>query len=170
MVDPYFSDSVVLITEHKDTGAAGFVINKQLDATIQQLLMNQDLDSPELLQFVYWGGPVGQRSGAVIHNGDSVWQATEKVLPDISVTLSMDIVDAIASGKGPDKYIVTLGYSGWSPGQLEDELAGNAWLTAPASSAIIYDTPLKDRYEAALKLLGLDSSMLKSFSDSLGHA
>ncbi len=84
-------------------------------------------------------------------------------MPDVSVTLSMDIVDAIAEGKGPDKYIVLLGYSGWSPGQLEEELAGNAWLTAPASSKIIYDTPLKARYESALKLLGLDSSILFRF-------
>ncbi len=170
MGDPRFAETVVLITEHQDSGAWGFVVNKQLDTTISQLVSVSDMSQKDVCQFIYWGGPVDQFSGFILHDGKKQWHTTTKISDDMSISFSMEMLEDIARGKGPDKYLVLLGYCGWDKDQLEDEIAADAWITVPADPSIVFDTPIEKRYEAALKLVGLDLNSLISFSESGGYA
>jgi len=113
------------------------------------------------------GGPVQNDRGFVLHEPAGNWEATLKVTDTIGITSSRDILQAIAAGKGPKNAIVTLGYAGWGAGQLESELAANTWLSGPASSNIVFDTPSEQRWQAAAALLGIDLNLLSS---DTGHA
>jgi putative transcriptional regulator len=116
---------------------------------------------------VYMGGPVQNDRGFVLHEPSGDWEATLKVTDSIGITSSRDILQAIAAGKGPKNAIVTLGYAGWGAGQLEQELAANTWLSGPASSKIVFETPSEERWLAAAALLGVDLNLL---SGDAGHA
>jgi putative transcriptional regulator len=118
-------------------------------------------------QIVYLGGPVETERGFVLHSHETAWDSTLEVTNAISITTSRDILEAIASGKGPERSLVALGYAGWGAGQLEDELQNNAWLSGPADPDIIFDVKVERRWEAAAKLLGVDLSLL---STDAGHA
>jgi putative transcriptional regulator len=170
MVDPNFSGSVVYICDHSERGALGLVINRPTELTLETLFDRIDLkleiapwkDSP-----VFFGGPVQTERGFVLHGPPKAYSSTLPIAPDVSLTTSKDVLEAVAGGSGPDKMLVTLGYSGWGAGQLESEIAQNAWLTVKAQTDIIFDTPADEKYDAALKLLGIDAVRL---SGQAGHA
>lgn len=170
MADPYFARSVTYICEHGPQGAMGIVINRPTDMKLDDLCnqINIQLDRPEIRQTpVHFGGPVQIERGFVLHQPVGHWNSTIAVTGDTALTTSKDILEAVAHGAGPAKMLVTLGYAGWSAGQLEQELAQNAWLTVPAQDSIIFDIPSSQKFSAAMGLLGLDLARL---SEEAGHA
>lgn len=170
MNDPHFSNSLTFICEHNDQGAIGVVVNRPIDMTLHALLQQIEItpasDACKLTP-IHYGGPVQIDRGFVLHQPAGEWQSTLKVSDQIGLTTSKDILQAVASGNGPPQILVTLGYAGWAPGQLEHELAQNAWLTVDADPSIFFQTPAEQRYQAGLKLLGIDLAML---SGDAGHA
>jgi putative transcriptional regulator len=178
MVDTTFAGSVVYLCEHNEKGALGLVINKPVDIKLKNLfekvelsLTREDIaDAP-----VYFGGPVHTERGFVLHErvqaeGEqgSPYNSTLAVAGGgLDMTTSKDVLEALADGSGPKRLLVTLGYSGWGAGQLEDELSRNGWLTVDADPKVIFDTPVEQRYDRALSLLGFDPRML---SQEAGHA
>jgi putative transcriptional regulator len=170
MADPYFAKTLTYVCEHNDQGALGLVVNRPIDMTLQALferlsltLKHKDLsDAP-----IYFGGPVQTDRGFVLHEPTGNWQSTLRVRDSIGLTTSKDILEAVGRGEGPQKILVTLGYAGWSAGQLEHELGQNAWLTVEAKDAILFDLPSEERLPAAMELLGVDYARL---ADSAGHA
>ncbi len=170
MVDPYFTRTLTYVCEHSDQGALGIVVNRPIDMTLQALFerLSLSLQERELRDApIYFGGPVQTDRGFVLHAPAGAWQSTLRVRDAIGLTTSKDILEAVGRGEGPAKILVTLGYAGWSPGQLEHELSQNAWLTVEAKDAIIFDTPAEERLAAAMELLGLDYARL---ADEAGHA
>ena len=165
--DPNFHGGIVYICDHDTEGTFGLVINRPLDVSLGEILEQLDMDGEHLEQPVYGGGPVQQERGFVLHPSTQGWQSTVAVSDRVQITTSRDILQAIGSESGPKHYLVALGYSGWEVGQLEEELAGNAWLTCPASDAILFDTPWQDRYRAVLAQMGIDPGQL---DQSVGHA
>ena len=168
--DPNFHHTTTFICEHDEDGALGVVINRPLNMRLAEILKYMDIDpgSEEISATpVYMGGPVQSDRGFVLHEPTGDWEATLKVTDTIGITSSRDILQAIAAGEGPERAIVTLGYAGWGAGQLEQELADNTWLSGPASSKIVFDTPSEQRWEAAAALLGIDLNLLSS---DAGHA
>jgi putative transcriptional regulator len=170
MADPHFSKSLTYICEHNEKGALGVVINRPIDLLLSALLeqvsipvTNQQIgDIP-----VHYGGPVQTDRGFVLHGPVGQWQSTLSINANIGLTTSKDILQAVARGEGPEQIFVTLGYAGWGAGQLESELAQNAWLTVPADNAVLFDLPSEDRVPAAMQLLGIDFA---SLSEEAGHA
>ena len=174
MADENFVGSVVYLCEHTERGALGLVINKPIDIKLRNLFekVEINLDRQELAdQPVYYGGPVQSERGFVLHekqlDGAGPYNSTMSVRGGLEMTTSKDVLEALAGGSGPKKVLVTLGYSGWQAGQLEDELGRNGWLTVDADPAVIFDTPIEQRYDRAVSLLGFDPRML---SQEAGHA
>jgi len=174
MADDRFAGSVVYLCEHNAEGALGLVINKPIDITLAHLFEKIDL-SLELSIFgeqpVFFGGPVQTERGFVLHHidqgvGATRYSSTLEVPGGLGMTTSKDVLEAMARGEGPDRVLITLGYSGWGAGQLEDELGRNGWLTVEARTEVIFDTPVAERYARALGLLGIDPRML---SADAGH-
>jgi len=169
MVEGNLAGSVIYICEHTQRGALGLVINRPTDLTLSGLFERIDLkleiqpteDTP-----VFFGGPVQTDRGFVLHAPAGDYSSSIK-LGDMALTTSRDVLQAVADGNGPARILVTLGYAGWGAGQLESEMAQNAWLSVGADANIIFDVPPEDRYPAALKLLGVDPIML---SGGAGHA
>lgn len=169
-----FAGSVIYLCEHTENGALGLVINKPIDITLRSLFEKVDLslaradmlDSP-----VYFGGPVQTERGFVLHErlGEEGghYSSSLQIPGGLEMTTSKDVLEALASGAGPRKVLITLGYSGWGAGQLEDEMRRNNWINVDAEPAIIFDTPVEKRYDKALSLLGIDPRML---SPAAGHA
>ncbi|HTP62452.1 MAG TPA: YqgE/AlgH family protein [Burkholderiales bacterium] len=174
MADPYFSKSLTYVCEHNDQGALGIVVNRPIDMTLLALFerLSLSMEDPARADApVYFGGPVQTDRGFVLHLPAGEWQATLKVTVGqggaIGLTTSKDILEAVGRGEGPSKMLVSLGYAGWSAGQIEHELKQNAWLTVEARDAILFDLPPDERLPAAMKLLGLDYARL---ADQAGHA
>lgn len=170
MADPYFAKSLTYICEHSEQGALGVVVNRPIEMTLKALFdqVGIELEADEKAEsLVHFGGPVQMDRGFVLHQPVGEWQSTLAVNERIALTTSKDVLEAVGRGQGPHKLLVTLGYAGWEGGQLEQELAQNAWLTVPASAAIIFDLPWEERLPAAMKLLGVD---LASLADGAGHA
>jgi putative transcriptional regulator len=170
MVDPYFAKSLTYICEHNEQGALGVVVNRPIDLSLQALFerINLKLEGHELHNIpVYFGGPVQTDRGFVLHQPVGDWNSTLNVRDSLGLTTSKDILEAVGKGKGPVKLLVTLGYSGWAAGQLEHELAQNAWLTVEAGEQIIFDLPAEEKLPAAMELLGVDFA---SLSEDTGHA
>ncbi len=174
MADETFEGSVVYLCEHTEKGALGLVINKPIDIKLKNLFEKVELrlDRGELAdQPVYFGGPVQTERGFVLHErageGGSPYNSTLSVPGGLDMTTSKDVLEAMADGAGPRRVLVTLGFSGWSAGQLEDEIGRNGWLTVQADPVVIFDTPIERRYDRALGLLGIDPRML---SGEAGHA
>ena len=170
MVDPNFSGTVIYLCEHNERGALGLVVNRPTELTLASLFDKVELkleiapwkDAPVLL-----GGPVQTERGFVLHTPKGAYSSSLLVADDIALTTSRDVLEAVAAGSGPSKLLVTLGYSGWGEGQLESEIAQNAWLTVQAQPRVLFDTPPEERYTAALGLLGLTAAQL---SGLVGHA
>jgi len=170
MADPYFSRTLTYICEHNDQGALGVVINRPIDMTLGALFdrLSLTLASESLGKTpVFFGGPVQTDRGFVLHQPIGEWQSTLSVQNRVGLTTSKDILESLGHGVGPDRVLVTLGYSGWAPGQLENEIKQNAWLTVAAKDAVIFDLPAEARLPAAMGLLGIDFA---SLSDQAGHA
>jgi len=170
LADPNFFHTVTYLCEHNQEGAMGLVINRPLDLQFQELLehLGLETDDPDLAQLtIYQGGPVQTERGFVLHSNDGDWDASIQVTDNMVMTMSQDIIEAIALGEGPRQYLITLGYAGWGDGQLEEELANNAWLNGPADAGIIFDLPVEQRWSAAAAHLGVELSRL---STDVGHA
>ena len=177
--DETFAKSVVYLCEHSERGALGLVINKPSDINLQSLLQKVDLDlrRQDLTDTpVFQGGPVQTERGFVLHDAmqadsekpeDSGYSSTLSIPGGLEMTTSKDVLEALSTGAGPRRVLVTLGYSSWGEGQLESELAENTWLTVGADPSVIFDTPIGQRWDRALGLLGLQAWML---SPDAGHA
>lgn len=173
MLDPVFGGTVVYLCEHNQNGALGVVINKPVGMTMDVLFDRIDLklnivhDSPDARPDlsrtpVMFGGPVQVERGFVLHTAMNPFSSTLQVTDEISLTTSKDVLEAVAHGDGPRQVLVSLGCSGWSAGQLEEELVRNGWLTVKADPSIIFGLPVEQRFTAALALLGIDPVMLSS--------
>jgi putative transcriptional regulator len=174
--DALFGRSVVFMCEHSERGALGLVINKPSDIRLPRLFEKIDLpmgradlhDTP-----VFQGGPVQTERGFVLHEaidsaeGESIYASTLAIPGGLEMTTSKDVLEAMSSGAGPRRVLVTLGYASWAQGQLESEITENSWLTVAADPAVIFDAPVNERYERAMALLGLQPWML---SPDAGHA
>ena len=173
MQDPIFGGTVVYVCEHNENGVLGVVINKPTDMTMDVLFERIDLklaagsDAPIVNEPIMFGGPVQDDRGFVLHTPGARYSSSLTVTDEVAFTTSIDVLEAVAKGEGPERMLVSIGYSGWSPGQLEDEIGRNGWLTVGASADILFDFPIAERYVAAIKLLGIDPLMLAS---EAGHA
>jgi putative transcriptional regulator len=177
--DAMFARSVVYVCEHSERGALGLVINKPCDIDMKRLFEKVELPllrSDLMGDPVFLGGPVQTERGFVLHEAtfldkdkpsDPVYASTMVIPGGLEMTTSRDVLEALSTGAGPRKVLVSLGYASWGEGQLESELGENSWLTVAASSSVIFDTPVSQRYDKALMLLGLELWML---SPDAGHA
>ena len=173
--DELFGRSVVFMCEHSERGALGLVINKPSDILLPRLFEKVDLPMgrDDLLELpVFQGGPVQTERGFVLHEavsgeGESVYASTLSIPGGLEMTTSKDVLEAMASGAGPRRVFVSLGYASWGQGQLESEITENSWLTVEADPSVIFDAPVAERYERAMALLGLQPWML---SPDAGHA
>jgi putative transcriptional regulator len=176
--DELFGRSVVYMCDHSERGALGLIINKPSDMALPGLfekvdlaLGRQDLQG----QPVFQGGPVQTERGFVLHepmlgeggSTEAVYASTMTIPGGLEMTTSRDVLEALATGAGPRRVFITLGYASWGKGQLESELSENSWLTVAADPAVIFDTPVEERYHKAMALLGLQPWML---SPDAGHA
>jgi putative transcriptional regulator len=170
MRDPRFAKSVVYMCAHSAEGAMGLVINRILDAlTFGDLLEQLGIASPptERAIHVHFGGPVETGRGFVLHTPDYRQDGTLLVADDVALTATVDILRAIAVGKGPRQHLLALGYAGWGPGQLDGEIRGNGWLHVAADEALVFDRNLDSKWDRAMAKIGIDPRML---SDAAGHA
>jgi len=170
MADPLFARALVYLCEHGEQGAMGLIINKPSGIAMAQLFDQIDLPlktHAHSASAVYFGGPVQPDRGFVLHAPIGSWQSSLQVTTDIALTTSKDVLIAVSEDQGPERILVTLGYAGWSSGQLEQEIASNGWLTVASNPEIIFSLPAEQRYDAAMALLGFDPSLL---SAEIGHA
>ena len=177
--DESFARSVVYLCEHSERGTLGLIINKPTDITLKGLFDKVDLSLRRedlTKEPVFQGGPVQTERGFVLHEpmlmdkgetDESAYASTMTIPGGLEMTTSKDVLEALSTGAGPRRVLITLGYSSWGEGQLESELAENAWLTVAADLSVIFDTPVPERYDRALSLLGLQAWML---SPEAGHA
>lgn len=172
--DPNFEQSVSYICEHNSEGAMGIIVNRITEITFADLCEQLDIeitDTDTIDYPIYHGGPVETERGFILHSPVGEWDSTLKVTDDIGLTVSQDILQAIAEGydsdnKPPEHFLITLGYAGWSEDQIEDEIAENVWLNTPANSEILFKTPIERRWSAAAALLGIN---LQQLSTDIGH-
>ena len=175
MQDEVFGRSVVYMCEHSERGALGLVINKPSDIRVRHLFdkVELPLERPDLAeQPVFHGGPVQTERGFVLHDPvgtaeESVYASTLTIPGGLEMTTSRDVLEAMASGAGPRRVFVSLGYASWGQGQLESEITENSWLTVEAKPELIFDVPVERRYDEALGLMGLQSWMI---SPEAGHS
>ena len=170
MADPNFNETVTYLCKHDAEGAFGIVINRPSDLSLAEMLgqLAMELKDRSLAEKpVVHGGPVEPQRGFVLHRSADAFEATLAIGTEVKLTSSPDILAALGRGDGPEPVLVALGYAGWDRGQLEAELANNTWLTVPASSAIIFDTPFEQRWTAALGLPGVDIQRITEYA---GHA
>jgi len=191
--DDYFNKTVTYICEHNDEGAMGLIINMPVNITLHDLLKQIEENDNEqasdgeatltpenspasqekiclhhsLEQLVLSGGPISQNRGFVLHRTQAGWKSSLALSDDIMITTSKDILLALGTEKAPEQFMVTLGYAGWGPGQLETELQANSWLTIDADSDILFNTPIELRWQKATEKLGIDIAHLSS---DIGHA
>lgn len=168
--DPNFHRTLTYVCEHSEHGSMGLVVNRPMALTVGEVLQHLDIDPQHTAiaqQPVHYGGPVEPERGFIIHSPVGQWDGTLTLSESLGVTTSRDILEAMARGEGPEKALVTLGYSGWGAGQLEDEVVRNSWLTCPASEDILFDIPAEERLATAAARLGIDLDLLSS---DAGHA
>lgn len=176
MMDDRFSRSVIYVCAHSDEGAMGLIINRSqslrfADLLVQLGVMNEQeairLPPPTRDFVVRNGGPVDRSRGFVLHTDDYVVESSLPVSDEICLTATIDILRAISAGRGPSRALMALGYAGWGAGQLEQEIAGNGWLTCPANTDLLFDSDIERKYDRILSSIGVDVSRL---SHSAGHA
>ena len=169
--DPNFSHTVTLICEHNEYGAMGIIINQPTSMSVEELIDRLDTKNKSETvpnhNPVFAGGPVHINRGFILHDSDREWESTHMIDNDLKLTTSEDILIDIGKGAGPENSIVALGYAGWGPGQLEQELADNAWLTVPYEAKIVFHTPVEKRWKTAADKLGIDLHLI---SNEAGHA
>lgn len=167
MGDPRFAGAVVFLCAHSGEGAMGIIVNKHMDeVTFSEMLEQLEIASPGAVRDipVCYGGPVELRRGFVLHSSDYQARGDDGLVIDsrFSMTATLDILEDIANGRGPERALLALGYAGWGPGQLESELAQNGWLTAEASPDLVFGASMEGKWEAALQSLGIHPLMLSS--------
>jgi putative transcriptional regulator len=170
MADSNFAGAVVFVCEHSARGALGLVINRPSDITVKELFDRVGLEAaPELASApVLQGGPVQTERGFVLHEPTGVAYASTLAIPGgLEMTTSKDVLEHMASGGGPKRSLIALGYSGWNAGQLEEEIGQNGWLTVDSDRSVLFETPIDARFNAAMALLGFSPAML---SQTAGHA
>lgn len=169
MADPNFNGALTYICDHGEQGAMGVVVNRPIALDLSTLFEQIGLSLPERLQkqSVYFGGPVQTERGFVLHTPPQIFSSTLTVNEEVSLTTSKDVLEAVSQGAGPNKFMVSLGYAGWAAGQLEEEIKQNAWLSVGADPHVIFDVAPEQRLPAAMRLLGIDFTML---SEEAGHA
>lgn len=172
MGDPRFEHSVVFMCSHSDKGAMGLIVNKiAADLNLKDLLEQLDIAAPDperINMAIHFGGPVEMSRGFVLHSADYDSNLhSKRVRHDFAMTATLDVLEDIVMGRGPERALLMLGYAGWGPGQLEDEISQNGWLTTDASPKIVFDPDAGHKWEAALRSLGVDPLGL---SGSAGHA
>lgn len=173
--DPNFEQSVSYICEHNNEGAMGVVINRPTNISFAELCLQLDIeitDTDASHHPIFDGGPVETDRGFILHTPIGDWESTVEVTKDIGLTMSQDIIEAIANGYSsdctpPKHFIITLGYAGWSEDQIEDEMAANTWLNVTATKEILFQTPAENRWTAAAASLGIN---LQQLSTDIGHA
>jgi putative transcriptional regulator len=169
MPDPRFREKLIFMCGHTEEGAIGLIVNNPLpDVTLDEILVNANITVPDfVLPPVYLGGPVEMSAGFILYSAD--YQAENQLYVSDTVRLSSDpeILRDISLDQGPSKYLFLLGYSGWGPGQLENELTDNGWLTLPAEDKIIFDTPDDTKWKIAAKKFGID---ITTYGDVVGSA
>ena len=170
LMDENFNQAVTYICEHDENGTFGIIINREseitLDDVMQQMKIPYHSDKSKH-EAVFTGGPVQINRGFILHRPTGNWDSSLIVNDSVALTTSRDILEAIADNNGPDDTIIALGYAGWGPGQLEQEMAANTWLSCPAEEQIIFNTPVEDRWQAAADLIGVDIQLM---SNDAGHA
>lgn len=171
MLDPSFTGALTYICEHNEEGAMGVIINRPIKIGLNDILTQLDLPEIDEPQLIYWGGPVQEDRGFIIHtaenDSDQRWESSMEVVKGIRLTTSKDIIKAIAENQGPEKFIIALGYAGWGAGQLEKELAENTWLCSPANKELLFDIDVTNKRKAAINSLGITEHQLNS---QIGHA
>jgi len=168
--DPHFFHTVTYICEHTEQGSMGIIINRPIEMKLSDILQHMEIGISKDISFnqdIYKGGPVEEDRGFVVHEYTKDWDSTLKITDQIAVTTSRDVLEAIAQGEGPKNTFIALGYAGWAEGQLEKEMAQNAWLSCPADKQILFDLPTEERWKAAAKSIGVDVDLL---STTVGHA
>lgn len=163
LADPNFFHTVTYMCQHNHEGALGIVINRSTGMKLGEIFKQMDIrvtsdsaaDAP-----IYAGGPVQQDRGFVVHTTCSKWDSTMAVSDSISLTTSRDVIEAIALGQGPERYLVALGYAGWGEGQLEKEIRENSWLNSPFATSVLFDLPINMRWTAAAGQIGVDINQL----------
>lgn len=170
LMDENFNQAVTYICEHDANGTFGIIVNRQSTVTVAEVMQQMQIPyqpNSGVISPVYNGGPVQANRGFILHQPTGNWDSSLVVNDAVALTTSRDILEAIAEDRGPDDIIIALGYAGWGPGQLEQEMAANAWLSCPAEQQIIFNTPIEDRWQAAAKLIGID---LQLMCNDAGHA
>lgn len=171
LVDPSFFHGVTFVCQHNSEGALGLVINHPMEMTLGDIFEQMDIiavDKKISAIPIFSGGPVQQERGFVLHHtSEQQWESSIEVSDTLSLTTSRDILKAIAEGKGPEKFLITLGYAGWGEDQLETEMKSNAWLSTQYDESVVFDTPISQRWSAAANKMGLDINLLTS---QVGHA
>jgi len=172
MEDSYFSNTVTYLWKHNDDGALGIVINKPLQACVADIFDELEIEcsieeGPFRVEAVLAGGPVERDKGFIIHDAEKNWESSISVTDEISVCTSKSILEDIASGNGPENYLIALGCAGWEAGQLEREISENAWLTVPADPALIFSRDYKNKTQRAASILGID---LQQLAPDAGHS
>ena len=165
-----FHRAVIYICEHTCEGAMGLVINRPTGLNLSEVFTSLEIvidNYTMATEPVLAGGPVQENVGFVIHSEQGSWDSSLSISPEITVTTSQDILQNIAVDNALSNQLVILGYSGWAPNQLEQEIKSNAWLTCPATADILFSTPLESRWEAAIRSLGIEPSQLVNV---VGHA
>lgn len=171
LADPYFKHSVVYLCEHDETGAMGFIINFPVKLTLQELLKNVETIShqpdPPLLEPVFLGGPLELERGFVLHSPLPDNSQSTRLNEQLMMSNSNAILSSLGTEHAPDKYIVALGYASWDPGQLEEEIKNNQWLTVKSENDMIFNIPTDQRWKESLHRLGITPEQL---TDTAGHA
>ena len=170
LADPHFQRTLTYVCEHSEHGAMGLVVNRPMAMSVGEILTHLEIEpgtGATVQQPVHYGGPVDPERGFILHVPPGEWQSTMTLADDLALTTSRDLLEAIGRGDGPRKALFTLGYSGWGAGQLEQEVADNAWLTCPAASDILFDIAPEERLAAAAARMGIDLAQLSS---DAGHA
>ena len=170
LTDPQFARSVTLVCQHDGEGAMGVVVNRASEYTLGEVLQQMGIEGGDdalRSQAVLAGGPVHPERGFVLHDGGPQWDSTLTITDSLFLTTSREILEAMVRGDGPANTVVALGCAGWGSGQLEQELAENDWLTAPADAELLFTLPLDERWEAAAGRIGVDFAYL---ADYAGHA
>ncbi|GAA6151694.1 YqgE/AlgH family protein [Pseudoteredinibacter isoporae] len=167
--DPSFERSLIYICHHDDEGAMGLIINQETDAQLDELLEQLEISSEQdLPQKVLHGGPVRQEQGFILHSTDNgPYPKSDIICEEVALSGSLEVLEHIATGDGPKKFLVSLGYAGWAPDQLEDEIQSNSWLTAPVDVDILFGVPSHLKWKKAVASLGFDPNTLQS---TAGHA
>ncbi|NOQ36404.1 MAG: YqgE/AlgH family protein [Methylococcaceae bacterium] len=170
LTDKDFFHTVTYLCQHNDDGALGIIINRPTEMKLGDIFSQMGIDNATEKSRktpIYMGGPVQVERGFVIHESSSThWESSIAISEEVSLTSSRDILEAISKNEGPENYLIALGYAGWGAGQLEKEIINNAWLNTPYADAILYETPISQRWNAAANLIGVDINLLSS---TAGH-